>query len=337
METKSTLSPEQKKVKKSITKKRIEIADEISTVPNLGEEVFAVMPEDMAVMYSGKLCAMLIKGNVASQNILKGYLRQYPDIEENTKKQLEALQKDFASDFELAKNRTNKIASTHPLYNRLSGIKGISGYQIALLMSYIKDISRFDTPSKLCVYAGMASVNGMPVVKANINKISEYNTSTFGKEFKGFNTELSGRMFVIIDCLIRAKGFFYTYYLGIRERLEKRALNGGETFVATIEQQKESKGVMKAGHHYMKGKKNQSLIMWSDKNAKRRVARTFLHIFWKEWREISELPIRHPYVVDYLQHSGIITLEQILKADSVKRVNKKKDKDIDLNEGSGIE
>lgn len=327
----TTFTEEQKEVKKKITRKRVEITEIKSTVDNLGEETLAVLPEDMAIMYAGKLCAMLIKNNVASQNILAGYLRQYPDIDENTKKQLEALQKDFSDDFELAKKRTNKTASTHPLYDKLSGIKGISGYQIALLMSYVKDISRFDTPSSLCVYAGMASVNGMPVTKANINKINEYRTSTFGKEFKGFNTELSGRMFVIVDCLIRSKGFFYNYYAGIRQRLEKRALNGNETFVATIEQQKESKGIMKAGHHYMKGKKNQSLIMWSDKNAKRRVARTFLHIFWKEWREIAGLPIRHPYAVSYLGHNTMIGLDEILLADSVKRVNKKKDKNTEVN------
>ena len=129
---------------------------------------------------------------------------------------------------------------------------------------------------------------------------------------------------------------FYNYYSGIRQRLEKRALNGGETFVATAQDQKESKGIMKAGNAYMKGKKNQSLIMWSDKNAKRRVARTFLHILWLEWRTLAGLEIRHPYVIDYLQHSGIVTLEQIIKADSVKRVNKKKEKinpDVDT-EGS---
>jgi hypothetical protein len=147
-----------------------------------------------------------------------------------------------------------------------------------------------------------------------------------GKEFKGFNTDFSGRMFVIIDCLLRAKGWFYTYYSGIRSRLETRALNGGETFVATIQDQKESKGIMKAGHHYMKGKKNQSLIMWSDKNAKRRVARTFLHFLWTEWRDIAGLEVRLPYAIDYLGHSGLIKLEEVIKADLVKAVRKKKEK-----------
>lgn len=89
---------------------------------------------------------------------------------------------------------------------------------------------------------------------------------------------------------------------------------------------------MKSGNAYMKGKKNQSLIMWSDKNAKRRVARTFLHIFWKEWRELSGLPVRHPYVVDYLKHTGYVTLEEIVKADSVKQVKKRKSKDTDTSD-----
>lgn len=323
----TTLTAEQKVVKKVITKKRIEIQDEKATVPNMGEETDAVQPEDLGVMYAGKLCATLIKSNVASQNQLKGYFRQYPHLAQETIDELTKLQKDFASDFALAKERTNKIASKHPLYLRLGGIKGISAYQIALIMSYMKDVARFDTPSKLCVYAGVASVNNMPVTKGNIARINEWKTETQGIEFHGFNTEMSGRMFVIVDCLLRGKGFFYNYYAGIRKRLELRAMNGSECFMATKEDRKASNNVMEVGKYYMKGKKNQSLIMWSDKNAQRRVARTFLHILWKEWRELANLPVRHPYVVDYLKHSGYVTLEEILKADSVKRVNKKKDKE----------
>ena len=327
----TTLNEKQLVVKKTITKKRIEIQEEIETVDNLGEETIAVLPEDMAVMYSGKLCAMLIKQNVASQNILKGYLRMYPELAEDTKNELVKLQAEFSSDFELAKARTNKVASKHPLYIALKGIKGISAYQIALVMSYMKDIHRFDTPSKLAVYSGMACVNNLPVTKANINKIYEYRMENDGREFKGFNTDFSGRMFVIIDCLLRAKGWFYTYYCGVRQRVETRALNGGETFVATIQDQKDSKGVMKAGHHYMKGKKNQSLIMWSDKNAKRRVARTFLHFLWAEWRVIAGLPVRMPYAIDYLGHTGYIKLEEVIKADLVKAVRVKRIKPEDEN------
>ena len=315
-----------KKVKESITKKRIEITEEKSTAMPMGEETVAILPEDMTVMYSGKLCANLIKANVGSQNILKGYMRMYPEMDEYTKNQLTELQKDFAKDFELAKTRTNKIASKHPLYIALQGIKGISAYQIALIMSYMKHPGRFDTPSKLCVYAGVACINGMPVIKANINKISDWKTEQGIGEFAGFNTEFSGRMNVIMDCLIRAKGFFYEYYLGIRKRLEQRAVNGQECFRATPEDVKASKGIMKLGEYYMNApKKNQSLIMWAHKNACRRIARTFLHLLWTEWRKLAGLPNRMPYAIDYLAHSGYISLEQVIKADSVKRKNKKKD------------
>jgi hypothetical protein len=270
-------------------------------------------------MYAGKLCALMLKNKVAATLIKEGYYRHYPELAPETKLQLEKLHGDFEADFDIAKARTNKIASNHELYKRLSGIKGISGYQIALLMAYVKDISRFDTPSKLCVYAGMASINGKPVTKANINKIKDERFETTGKEFKGFNTVLSGRMFVIVDCLLRGKGFFFNYYTGIRKRLQERAMNNGECELI-------------GDKYYMKDRKNFSLILWSDKNAKRRIARTFLHIFWLEWRKIMDLPIRHPYVVDYLGHNSTVTLEEIIKADLVKAPRKPRVKKEDTPE-----
>lgn len=314
------------KTKKKITKKRIEIQDDKAEAGKLGPVTKAILPEDFSVMYAGKMCILSIKNSVASRNILSAYIRDYPDLSPDTLEELKTLQGEFSEDFERAKARTNKIASKHPLYKRLGGIKGISAYQIALLMSYIKDISRFDTPTKLCVYAGMASVNGMPVIKANINRIKDYMFETRGREFKGFNTELSGRMFVIVDCLIRSKGYFYNMYCGLRIRLEKRSMNEGSCFQATAEDRKASGNVMEIGKYYMKNKKNQSLIMWSDKNAKRRIARTFLHLFYAEWRTLLDLPVRNPYPVDYLGHNSLITLEEVLKADSVKNSRPRKAK-----------
>ncbi len=327
MSNTENFTEEQKEVKRVITRKRVEIAEEIATVDNLGEETIAILPEDMSIMYAGKLCATLMKGQVAAKNQLAGYFRMYPHLVEETKLQMTKLQEDFESDFKISKERTEKIAASHPLVQKMIGIKGISGYQLALIMSYMKNPARFDTPSKLMIYAGIGEVNGMAVTKANIAKISEYYMKTYGREFKGFNTEFSGRMLgVVVDCLMRGKGFFYNNYVQMRKRLEINAINDRRTFVCTIEEAKESKGKMKAGVHYMKGRKNQSLIMWGDQNAKRRIARTFLHLLLTEWRTIAELPVRIPYPCEYLGHKRLITLDEVLLADSVKRVNKKKEK-----------
>ena len=42
----------------------------------------------------------------------------------------------------------------------------------------IKDIKKFDTASMLMVYSGLASINGMPVNKVNLNKIKEVRAKT---------------------------------------------------------------------------------------------------------------------------------------------------------------
>ena len=302
-----------KKVKRVITRKRIEIVEEKATVNKMGPETISVMPDDVAVMYAGKMCAMLLKQSVASSNMLAGYERAYegkisPDVE----KELKALHADFEDGFGNAKKRAVKIVEASPLWARLSGIKGFSAYQLGLIMAYMKDISRFDTPSKLAVYAGVAPVNNMAMTKGNINKIREFYLTDKGKDFKGFNTHFSQRMYIVSETLLRAGGYFHKMYQGMRARLEERAKNNGEC------EQVDGKWMMKAP------KKNYSLIMWSHNNARRRMCRVLLHFIWAEWRSLAKLEVRMPYAIDYLKHSGYISLEEVLKADSVKVSRKKK-------------
>jgi hypothetical protein len=288
--------------KELLTEKRIEIQEIKSGAGKLGPVTSSVTPEDVEVMFAGKMCDIMIRNKVRVSNLKDGYLRSWdiitPEIEASIEEQF-AL---FSKDFESAKKRVTKIAENHPLWQRLGGIKGFSAYQMALVMSHIKDVGRFDTPSRLCVYAGVSEIKGMAITKANLNKIKKHYADQ-GKEFKGFNTEFSGRMFVIVDCLMRSRGYFYHMYKGIRERLVKRIAN-----------QQESE--MKGNKALMKGKKNQSVELFTDKNAKRRVARTLLHLFWTEWRTMNNLPVRVPYPVDYLGHSSVITLDEVLAYDS---------------------
>lgn len=181
-------------------------------------------------------------------------------------------------------------------------------------MSYMKDVSRFDSPSALMVYSGIGAISdnetgkSYPVTKANIAKIKEI-YSRQGREFKGFNTALSGRMYTICDCLIRAKGFFYYKYLDMRKRLEERAKAEGGIEWRGEETEKKA---------YMLGKNNQSLIMWSERNARRRIARILLHLIWEEWRKLKGLSTKGSYVQDILKHTTIISLDQVLKADAKK-------------------
>lgn len=313
-----------KKVKRVITRKRIEISEEIATVDSLGEEGTTIMPEELAVMYAGKIANTTMKGLVAATNTIAGYKRAYGDqITPEIEAELNSIRDDFEEGFAKAKKRVTKIADETPLWKKLGGIKGFSSYQLALIMAQIKDISRFAHPSALCMYAGCASKNNVALSKATINTFKEMYDKE-GKVFAGFNTDLAQRMHITWDTMLKSGGWFYNYYKQLRVRLEKRALEGGECFVATTEQQKESKGVMKAGKHYMVGKNNYSLIMWSNNNAKRRCIRVLLHFIWTEWRLLRGLEVCDPYPISYLGHSTIIKLDEVLKADSVVRKRKPK-------------
>lgn len=294
------------KVKKKITRKRVEIQDEKSTVEKLGDVTKAVSPEQVSVMYAGKMCAMLLKQHVASSNILAGYKRAYEgQLAPGIEKELTELHEGFEEGFAKAKRQAVKIVEKSPLWAKLSGVKGFSAYQLALIMAYVKDIARFETPSRLAVYAGVAPVKDMALTKGNLNRIREHYLQE-GKEFKGFNTHLSQRMYIIAESLMRGQGYFYNLYARLRERLEQRAINNNECH------KEGDKWVMNAPY------KNYSLIMWSHNNARRRICRVLLHFIWAEWRKMAGLEVRMPYAIDYLKHSGYISLEEVLKADSVK-------------------
>lgn len=302
-------------VKKKINVDRLNIQDEKSKVDALGEITKTVEPEDIIAMYTGKLCVMLIKNKVRAMNIKSGYLRAYKGrITPQLKETLDSLEDMFNKDFESTKDHISKYLRKHDLWKRMGFIRGLSEYQLALIMAYVKDIEKFDTPSKLCVYSGMASINNIPVTKANIEKIKKLYFDE-GKEFKGFNTEMSGRVLVLVDCLLRAQGYFTNMYQKMRIRLEKRKINEGGTYISTEKDVEESKvdGIpkMTLGRHYIKDRKNQSLEAWSDANAKRRVARTFLHLMWTEWRLLKDLPVRNPYPIDYLGHNELISIDDI--------------------------
>lgn len=319
-----------KETKRKITTKRIEIQDEKAKVGKMGEETDAVLPPDLIEMYCGKMCVANIKNGVRSNNMISGFERQYPSMDDSTKGQLKELHQQFMDDFDTSKKRIIKILEKDTLWLRVKGIKGFTAYQLALIKSYMKNPDRFETPSKLMIYAGIGCVNdpvtgqGFAVTKANINRIKEI-YSKQGKEFNGFNTELSGRMTVIVDCLLRGTGFFYQTYNQIRSRLAEKAINEGKAeYIKT-----ETKAGKILEGYFIKGKNNQSLDSFADKGARRRVARILLHIIWKEWRELKGLPIRHPYAIEKLAHTTEISLAQIIKADKevVKRPRKKKEEE----------
>ncbi len=356
--------------KKKMTTSRVSISKEKSNVGKLGPKTEAFIPDDLEVMFAAKNSLDLINLQTRSTNALGAYFRDYPEITDDIRDRLLSQTKIFNDNFELAKQQTIKLCEKHPLWKKFAAIKGFTAYQLGILMSCIKDPTKFHTPSALMMYAGLGTYKGLPVNKLNMNKIKEIYHSE-GKEFKGFHTTMSGRMEVITDCLMRGQGWFYMFYN--RKKLQKieKAQNeklqvmkygdqlydhkghptekyGPETpvwdavikdargniiatptgsicFIATKEARKQSGNVMEVDKEYMWGKKNQSLISFADRAAKKAMKRILLHLIYTEWMALKGKEARNPYPIEYLGHSTMITLEEITNYDStVKRVKKVK-------------
>lgn len=330
-----------------LTEKRLEIQEIKKKPGKLGEQSQATKPDNLEQMYAGKMCLNLIKEKVASENLMWSLLREYSGLDKDEVKKLReikgkaklqgalqkincvwlydkliSLQDEFELAFERFKRRVSKITEDDPLYQKFAPIKGVSPYLFSILMALIKDISKFDTASSLTMYAGCGCIDdpetgeGVAVTKANINRIKQIYAKQ-GKEYKGFNTDLAGRMHVLTDSLIKQKGFFYEFYAKMRERIEEQRINDGSAVRYKKEEIAEMKKKdpsikYKEGIYYMKGKKNFSLVAFSDRNARRRLQRTFLHLLWTECRTLKGLPVRKPYPIDYLGHNKFITLDEVI-------------------------
>lgn len=369
-----------KEVQLEIADKRNAVKKLKSSAGKLGKKTEATIPTDIEVMFIGKLCDMLIRNNVRAANIMSGYIRDYSIVDERILHNLKGYASDYANDFDIAKKRLSKVAEKHPLWQNLRGILGFTPYALGLLMTFIKNPAKFNNFSNLAVYSGVASVKDdttgedVPVNKANINRLKEIYARK-GKEFKGFNTAMSGRLFVIASCLIRSKGYFYDLYNHQKERLIERSTNEGSSFIATKEhihqyniakkkrdeyiepeelhqtakefveetdtvgfEEKAEESNMKLGKRYMfsawKEQKCYSTDRWAHNNALRRMNRTLLYLIWSEWRKLHNLEARAPYAMDYLGHTGLITIDEITAYDKQAVLNKqaaraeKKSKDL---------
>lgn len=353
-------------VKKQLTDKRVEEEQIKRDAGKLGDETEVIMPdpEDIEVMYCGKMCNFLIKTRVASENIVSSWLRQYKDMDESSKNQLLDLQNEYEKSFENFKNKVTKIVSQHPLYQRFASVRGFTPYMLSMIMALTKDIARFPTPSKYMIYAGQGMIEDpatgrdIPVTKANINRIKQIYQAQ-GREFKGFNTVLSGRMHVAAESVLKQRGYFYDLYQKIVKRLVHRVITEGDYEVVEIKKAEsqssfeysikhkpivdmlrkkgfevkdikglkgEKKYLVKDVVVLMKDKKNQSIKIFAHTGGLRRISRTLLHLIYTEWYKLKGLEPRNPYPIEYLGHKHLIKLEDVVAFDEAVTKSLKKEK-----------
>lgn len=271
-----------------------------------------IRPEDLKVMWYGMQCDRGLKALKASTTRLKAWDKLHGESCEDAIKTFELEMELAKNHFDREKKRMSKEIIKHPIAKRLCKIKGFTPYQLGIIMYYIKDVTRFKTPSSLCVYAGVSAYNGKAINKTNLATLRKeiYDKDPTREHQFGFSTDFKGRMYTVVECLLRARGFFFELYGQMKSRLIERAINNDETFIASVEDATGTK--MVAGRHYMKGRNCQSVEMWAHSNSTWRCARILLHLIYTEWFMNLGLKPRNPYPIEYLGHHSLIKLDDII-------------------------
>lgn len=329
----------------------------------LGEITVAVVAEDEEIAFFGKAVLDAMKNRVAMANrISKEEIRAgaKPVVIQRMKDHLAT----YDSFFDFNKATLAYLMSKHPL-SRVTGIKGFTDYQLGLVVSYIKDPKRFPTFSQLAVYSGVAPKNGRVVTLATLNQHKKDKHASFtgnAEDFTefGFNVQLKSRFYNIVDCLLKAKGFFYYEYVKARKHIEQRCINSGEAFlVDDAYNLANPKAKLTVGRYYMKDVlnpdgsvkvqyKNYSLDSFTNNNARWRQARTLLNIIYVEWLESLGEKARGLYAIEYLGHQQHIKLQDVLNYETIQKSDKAEakriakleadsDSIITEREGEGIE
>ncbi len=169
---------------------------------------------------------------------------------------------------------------------------------------WVKGIDRFPTPSKMDKYAGM-----VPGARREAGKLLDYNDQM---RMCLFRLGLFGFMMKqnkYYDEYVRYKAWKLAKLQ--REGVRVLPTPKGRFCPVCAEEKKVPKTTFYCPECDAKlGKKDEPKgILWEghlDMMARRWMMKLFLHHWWAVWREAVSLPIREPYPMEYLGHTGII-------------------------------
>ncbi len=210
---------------------------------------------------------------------------------------LEPLRKAFAATEREEVKQIEKLVKQHPAYGVLSGIVGLGPVLIGRLIAIVQDVGRFDTVSKLWKYVGMDVRDG----KAPKRKRGEKSTwSPAGRRL----------CYNIGDSFIKSRSPYREFY-DLKKALYRKR------HPEKIDSGRKSKDG-KVIYDYTDGHVHAM--------ARRYMVKLFLSHAWELWRQVEGLPVRAPYAMEYLGHTGQITPEQMKAKPKAKRKTKPKEK-----------
>lgn len=320
-QTRQKLTPEMVQARRELNEvSLIESAVRESAPKKLGFVTTPNAISDPEAFFYGKILDDMTEDGKRLKNRYAGILRDYEgfDFSEASQGRTAAISAKMESDKKAVRREMEKVLATHPLISRLAKIKGFTTYRGAVMLSKVKDISRFPTPSAFCVYCGVVSVQGLALTKNNLKRLRELKD----KPDFGFNMSLKQQFYIVNDQFLKAKGFFYHEYQKQKTALFNRVMRNGEYFTFTEEMKAEyakakQKHSMTVGEIYMTRKNTQTVKSFCHTGALWKNAAVLANIIYEEWKKhINEVP-RLPYIMEHVDDHGVmhsrhITLKTVL-------------------------
>lgn len=242
-----------------------------------------------------RVAAKLRMGHLARQK------KRDPETEE-LHRHLEELEK-------YVDGRVADLIQSHPAYPWFSLIKGVGKENIAKVVALV-DVEKAPTISSLWMFAGFAPSEGRTMKRVKGEKLR-------------YNSRLRSMCWRLAISLKKSKAVFYDYYIGEKEKYERRFLSQGYRILPTpvgrwaclncgtsFDKKRDVTPCCANPEIERKFKKEPAGIIWLahlDMMALRKMIKLFLACLWLVWRKAEGLPIRAPYIIGEKDHTSLIS------------------------------
>lgn len=206
--------------------------------------------------------------------------------------------------------RVVPLIQSHPAYSWFSLVLGVGTENISKVVAPI-DIEKAHTISALWKFAGFSVEDGAAPRRVK------------GGGKLSYNSQLRSMCWRLASSLRQARGKFYRYYLGEKDKYTERFVSQGYKILATPR----GKWVcLNCGESWArkrditpccdspaiekKLREEPAGIIWKghlDMMALRKMIKLFLACLWLVWREAEGLPTRSPYAIERMGHSKVIS------------------------------
>lgn len=161
-----------------------------------------------------------------------------------------------------------KLVKQHPTWHWLSQVKGIGPQTAALLLGYLLPPRADKGPSSWYKAAGLA-----PIETEGGARLPRYGLLPKGQR-ASWHPRLRRNLYVVAECLIRGRGYYYQRYLEFKEALTR-------------------------GRQDWPAWRVHRVASW-------KMVKLFLSHLWEVWCKAEGIPCRGPYPIVILGHDRVL-------------------------------